>query len=130
MMGGQVDMVVIGVPAALPQIKAGRVRAIAVVAPARLPSLPEVPTGREAGLADFEVQTWYGMLAPGVTPRDIITRLNAELVKALGSADLREKLQSVGFEPTSSTPEQFADYLKVETVRWAKVIKDAKLQVE
>ncbi len=130
MMGGQVDSVVIGVPAALPQINGGRVRPLAVLSPQRLPQLPNVPTGTEGGVAGFEVQTWYGILAPAATPRDIIMRLNSELVKALSAADLRERLQGVGFEPVTTTPEQFAEYIKLETVRWAKVIKDANVKVE
>jgi tripartite-type tricarboxylate transporter receptor subunit TctC len=130
MMGGHVDSVVIGVPAALPQINGGKVRALAVLSPQRLPALPNVPTGAEGGVAGFEVQTWYGILAPAATPRDIIMRLNGELVKALAAPDLRERLQAVGFEPVTTTPEQFAEYIKLETVRWAKVIKDANVKVE
>jgi len=130
MMGGHVDSVVIGVPAALPQINGGKVRALAVLSPQRLPQLPNLPTGAEAGVAGFEVQTWYGILAPAATPRDIIMRLNSELVKALAAPDLKERLQSVGFEPMTATPEQFAEYIKLETVRWAKVIKDANVKVE
>ncbi len=130
MMGGQVDMVVIGVPAGLPQIKAGRVRALALLAPERVPYLAELPTAKEAGVPGYEVQTWYGILAPAATPRELIGRQNAELVKALNALDLRDRLQSVGFDPVSGTPEQFAEFLKVETVRWAKVIRDAKVQVE
>jgi len=130
MMGGQVDSVVIGVPSALQQIKAGRVRPLAVLSKERLPYLPDVPTAAEAGVRDFEVSTWYGILAPAGTPREIITRLNGELHKALASADLRERLQAGGFDPLTSTPEQFAEFIKLETVRWAKVIKAAKVKVE
>ncbi|MEO8442687.1 MAG: tripartite tricarboxylate transporter substrate binding protein [Betaproteobacteria bacterium] len=130
MMGGHVDMVVIGVPPTLPHIKAGRVRPLAVLAAERLPYLPDVPTAREAGIANFEVTTWYVLAVPAGTPRDIIVRLNAEWVKLAESPDTREKMQTAGFEPMSSTPEQAGEFIKTEIVRWAQVIKDAKLKVE
>jgi tripartite-type tricarboxylate transporter receptor subunit TctC len=130
MMGGHVDMVVIGVPPTLPHIKAGRVRPLAVLAAERLPYLPDVPTAREAGIANYEVTTWYVLAVPAGTPRDIIVRLNAEWVKLAESPDTREKMQTAGFEPMSSTPEQAGEFVKAEIVRWAQVIKDAKLKVE
>ena len=92
--------------------------------------IPDTPTAAEAGLEHFEVPIWYGMLAPAATPREIITRLNAELTKALTSADLKERLGSAGIEPVTSTPEQFAAFVKSETVRYAKVIKDAGIKPE
>jgi tripartite-type tricarboxylate transporter receptor subunit TctC len=130
MMGGHVDMVVIGVPPTLPHIKAGRVRPLAVLAAERLPYLPEVPTAREAGIPNYEVTTWYVLLVPAGTPRDIVVRLNAEWIKLAETPDAREKMQGAGFEPMSSTPEQCVEFIKTETVRWAKVIKDARLRVE
>ena len=130
MMGGHVDMVVIGVPPALQHIKAGRVRPLAVLAHERLPYLPDVPTSKEAGIANYEVITSYGILAPAGTPRDIVNRLNAEWIKIVAMADTREKLQAAGYEPTSSTPEQYGEFIKSEIVRWAKVIKDANIKIE
>lgn len=130
MMGGQVDMVVIGVPAALPQIKAGKVKALALLAPDRLQALPGVPTSREAGFDNFEVLTWYGILAPAGTPGEIVARLNAELVKVMHSPDMKERLLGIGFDPLTSTPEQFAGFIKTETVRWGKVIRDAGVRVD
>lgn len=130
MMGGHVDMVVIGVPPTLPHIKAGRVRPLAVLAAERLPYLPDVPTAREAGIPNFEVTTWYVLAVPAGTPREIIGRLNAEWVKLAESPDTKEKMQTAGFEPMSSTPEQAGEFVKAEIVRWAQVIKDAKLKVE
>ena len=130
LMGDEVDMVVIGPPAALPQIQAGKVRALAVLSEQRLPSLPDVPTTKEAGIDNFEMSSWYGLLAPAGTPRDIINRLNAEWIKIAAMPDTREKMQKVEFEPLSSTPEQFAEFIKTEIVRWGKVIKEAKLSVE
>ena len=127
LMGGEVDMVVIGPPAAMPQIQAGKVRALAVLSNERVPSLPNVPTAKEAGIDNFEVTTWYGILAPAGTPRDIVNRLNAEWIKIAAMPDTMEKMQNAGFEPLSSTPEQFAEFIKAEIVRWAKVIKEANI---
>ena len=130
MIGGEVDMVVIGMPPALPQIQAGKVRALAVLSAERVSALPNVPTAKEAGIANYEVTTWYGILAPAGTPRDIIARLNAEWIKIAGMADTKDKMRGAGYEPLSSTPEQFVEFIKTETVRWAKVIKDANVKVE
>ncbi|MDB5808130.1 MAG: hypothetical protein JWN94_252 [Betaproteobacteria bacterium] len=130
MMGGHVDMVVIGVPPTLPHIKAGRVRPLAVLAAERLPYLPNVPTSKEAGIANYEVTTWYDLIVPAGTPRDIIARLNAEWVKLAGETDTQEKMRMAGFEPMSSTPEQANDFVKAEIVRWAKVIKDGNLKTD
>ncbi len=130
MMGGHVDMVVIGVPPTLPHIKAGRVRPLAVLAAERLPHLPNVPTSKEAGISNYEVTTWYDLIVPAATPRDIVARLNAEWLKLAEMPDTREKMRTAGFEPMSSTPEQANEFVKAEIVRWAKVIKDAKLQMD
>lgn len=130
MMGGHVDMVVIGVPPTLPHIKAGRVKPLAVLAAERVPYLPDVPTARQAGIANYEVTTWYVLVVPAGTPRDIIVRLNAEWIKLVETPDAREKMQAAGFEPMSGTPEQAGEFIKAEIVRWARVIKDAKLKVE
>lgn len=130
MIGGHVDMVVIGVPPALPHIKAGRVRALAVLAATRMPYLPDVPTSREAGVANYEVITSYGILVPAGTPRDVISRLNAEWNKSVAMADTRDKLSAAGFEPMAGTPEQYGEFIKTEMLRWAKVIKDANVRIE
>ena len=130
MIGGHLDVVVVSVPPAIPQIRAGKVRALAVLRPERVASLPEVPTAIEAGTADYVVLTSFGMLAPSGTPRDIVARLNAELVGIVAMADVRDKMQSAGLEPMSSSPEEYAEFIKREIVRWAKVIKDANVKVE
>jgi tripartite-type tricarboxylate transporter receptor subunit TctC len=130
LLSGEVDMVTIGVPPSLPHIQSGKVRALAVLSPERLPALPDVPTSREAGIDNFEVTTWYGILAPAGTPRDIITRLNAEWTKIAAMPDTKEKMQKVDFEPMSSTPEQFAEFIKTEIARWGKVIKDANVSID
>ncbi len=130
MMGGEVGMVVVGIPPSQAQIKAGKVRALAVLSEQRLPAFPAIPTAKEAGVENFEVTTWYGVLAPAGTPRDVVTRLNAELTKIVATTDTREKMQAAGFEPMSSTPEKFAEFVKTEIVRWGKVIRDANISVE
>ncbi|HXF66739.1 MAG TPA: tripartite tricarboxylate transporter substrate binding protein [Burkholderiales bacterium] len=130
MIGGHVDMVVIGVPPAIPQIQARKVRALAVLSAQRLPALPEVPTTREAGFPGYEVTTWYGILAPAGTAREIVARLNSELVKIVSHSDTRERYAAAGFDPLTSTPEQFAEFIKTETVRWARVIREANLRIE
>ena len=130
LMGNEVDMMVIGPPAAIPQIQAGKVKAIAVLSKERLSYLPDVPTIREGGIDNCEVTTWYGILAPAGTPREIIQRLNAEWIRIVAMPDTVEKMKSAGTDPISSTPEQFAEFIKAETVRWARVIKEANLSVE
>jgi tripartite-type tricarboxylate transporter receptor subunit TctC len=129
-LSGEVHLVVIGIPAAAPHIKAGKLRALALIAPQRSPALPEVPTVAEAGLPDFEVTTWYGVLAPAGTPRPIVTRLNAELVKIMHAPELKERLASLATDPATSTPEEFAAYIKQEIAKWAEVVRKAGLKAE
>jgi tripartite-type tricarboxylate transporter receptor subunit TctC len=130
MLGGEIDVIVIGPTAAMPQIQAGRVRALAVLRNERLPSLPDVPTIKEAGIDNSEVTTWYGILAPAATPREIVKRLNSEWVKVAAMPDTLEKMQNAGVETMSGTPEHFAALIKSEIARWAKVIKDANVHIE
>jgi tripartite-type tricarboxylate transporter receptor subunit TctC len=130
LVGGQVDMLVVAAPAAVQQIHAGRVRALAVLSPARLPDLPNVPTSKESGFENFEISVWYGIRAPAATPREIISRLNAELSKAVTAPDMHVKLAAAGVEPLTSTPEQFGDFIRNEAARFAGVIKDAGIKAE
>ena len=130
LLGGQVDMVVIGTPTAVPQILAGKVRALAVLSDKHLPAIPAIPTAAEAGFPSYEVTTWYGVLAPAGTPRNIVDRLNAELAKVVTAAASKERLISAGFDPLTGTPEQFAEFIKAETVRWGKVIREAGIKAE
>jgi tripartite-type tricarboxylate transporter receptor subunit TctC len=127
LMGGEVAMMVIVTAPAIPQIQTGKVRALAVLGNERVPSLPNVPTAKEAGIDNLVVTGWYGLLAPAGTPRDIVNRLSEEWTKIAAMPDVKEKMQSVEFEPISSTPEQFSEFLKSETVRWGKVIKEANI---
>jgi tripartite-type tricarboxylate transporter receptor subunit TctC len=127
---GQVDMEILAAPAAIGQIRAGRVRPLAVLSPQRLPDLPNVPTTKEQGYANFEISVWYGVLAPAATPREIITRLNAELNKAMTAPDMKAKLATAGVDPLTSTPEEFGKFIRSEAARFAKVIKDAGIKAE
>ena len=126
----EIQLVFIGIPAALPHIKTGRLRALALVAPQRSPALPEVPTAAEAGLKDFEVTTWYGVMTPAGTPRPIVTRLNSELVKIMHAPDVKERLAGMATDPLTSTPEEFAAYLKQEIAKWGDVVRKANLKAD
>ncbi len=130
LIGGQVDMVVIGTPTAIPQIQAGKVRALAVLSSRRLPAIANVPTGGEAGFPGYEVTTWYGVLVPAGTAKDIVAQLNTELAKVMTVPASRDRIVGAGFDPMTGTPQQFAEFLKTESVRWGKVIKDAGIRPE
>jgi tripartite-type tricarboxylate transporter receptor subunit TctC len=129
-LSGNVHLVFIGIPAAAPHVKAGKLRALALVAPQRSAALPDVPTVAEAGLREFEVTTWYGVLAPAGTPRNVITRLNGELVKIMHSPELKDKLAAMGTDPLTGTPEEFAAYIKSEIAKWGDVIRKAGVKAD
>ena len=129
-MSGDVQLVIIGIPAAAPHIKAGKLRALAVIDSKRAAALPDVPTAAEAGLKDFDVTTWYGVLAPAGTPRPIVTRLNAEIVAVMNSSEMKERLATMATEPVTSTPEEFGDLIRREIVKWAKVVRAAGLKAD
>ncbi len=127
---GEVDFGTYAVPPAIPVINAKKVRPLAVLSEKRVAALPDVPTSKEAGVDNFVVPIWYGILAPAGTPRPIIDRLNSELHKALASPDLKERLANAGVEPLTNTPEEFGEFLKSEIARFAKVIKVAGIKPE
>jgi len=129
-MTGNVQLVIIGIPAAAPQIKAGKLRALAVLAPQRSDALPDVPTATEAGLPDLDVTTWYGLLAPAATPKPIIARLNAEIVQTMREPELNERLAAMAVDPVTSTPEEFAIYIRQETAKWGAVVRKAGLRAD
>jgi tripartite-type tricarboxylate transporter receptor subunit TctC len=110
---------------AIPQIKAGKVRGLAVTTATRAGMLPDLPTIAEAALPGYEANNWYGLLAPAKTPKAIIDRLNAETVKILGSQSVREIYFTQGLEPTPTTPEAFGAYIKSEIAKWSKLVKAA-----
>jgi tripartite-type tricarboxylate transporter receptor subunit TctC len=129
-LSGRIQLVVIGIPATVPNIKAGKLRALALVAPRRSPVLPDVPTVAEAGLPNFEVTTWYGILAPAGTPKAIVVRLNAELAKIMHSPELKERLDALATDPVTSTPEEFAGLIKREIAKWREVVREAGLKAD
>ena len=130
LIGGQVQIMFDNLPSALPHIKGGKLRALAVTSSKRAPALPDLPTIAESGVAGFEASSWFGILAPAATPRDIVQRINAEANKALHAPDMREKLLAQGAEAVGNSPEFFADYIRSETVKWAKVVKDSGATVD
>jgi len=123
LLGGHVQVMFSGFTAAMPHIKAGKIRALAVTGAARSPALADVPTIAEQGFPGVEATAWYGVLLPARTPRTIVTRLHDETVKALHSPDVKERLDGLGFEIVGSTPEQFGAYIKSEIGKWEKVVK-------
>jgi len=127
---GEMQMMFATMPAAMPHVKSGRVRPVAVTTTQRSPTLPELPTVSETGVKGYEASTWYGVLTPARTPRPVIDRLHGETVRMLAAPDVRERLGSQGFEPAGSTPEEFAAYIKSEIAKWGKVIRTAGIRPE
>jgi len=123
LLAGNTSMILTGVPAQLPHIKSGRLRALGVASAKRQPLFPELPTIMEGGVKGYEATQWYGVLAPAGTPRPIVDRLNAALVKALQSADVKERLASEAGEPVGNSPEEFHAFIQKEIARWAPVIR-------
>ncbi len=123
LLAGQLQLASMGFPIAMPHVKAGKLRAIAVTGTARSPLLPTLPTGIEAGLPGFDVNSWYGVFGPAGLPRDILTKLNAETSRGINAPDLKERLSALGAEPSSKSPEAFTQYVRDEIAKWAKVVK-------
>ncbi|HEY9445446.1 MAG TPA: tripartite tricarboxylate transporter substrate binding protein, partial [Burkholderiales bacterium] len=130
LIGGNVHLVFSTVSTAIGSIKAGKVRPLGMTGNQRFELMPEIPTISEAGLKGFEVNNWYGLFAPAGTPQNIVARLHAEAAKALASPDVKRRLLESGIVATASSPEQFAAYVKNETQRWAKVIRDARIKLD
>lgn len=130
LMGGQINLLFLSLPASLGQIKAGRVRVLAVSSAKRSAVLPDVPTIAESGVPGYEATNWYGMLAPAGTPRNIVSRLNKKVVEILSAPDVARGIAGQGAEAEGSTPEAFATYLKAEIAKWSKVIRDAKVPLQ
>jgi tripartite-type tricarboxylate transporter receptor subunit TctC len=129
-LAGQVQALFSIALAATPQIKAGKLRALAITSAKRSRVAPELPTVAEGGFPGFEVIGWFGWLAPAATPRAIVTRLNSELVHALRLPEVRERLLNQSTEPVGNTPQEFAAFMKSEHEKWSKVIKAANIKVE
>ena len=130
LMGGSVDLFFANTQSVAGQIAGGKLRAIAVASPKRLEILPDVPTIAEQGYPGFEAATWSGLVAPAATPKPIVDRLNAEVVKALNSPETRQKLRDDGSTPLGGTPQQFADFLKAEHAKWGAVVREAGIKLD
>jgi len=130
LMGGQVDLMFDQLSGAIGSIKAGRTRALAVSFQKRAAAVPDVPTMREAGVPAFAVTSIVGVLAPAGTSTDVINRLNAAIHKVLAMPATKERFSTLVLEPSPSTPEQFAAYIREDLARWQKVVKDAGIKTE
>jgi tripartite-type tricarboxylate transporter receptor subunit TctC len=130
LLGGQVQLMFSTMPPALPHVKDGKLRALAVTSAKRSPATPELPTVGEIALPGFEANTWHGVVAPAGTPAAIVARLNREIVAILHLPEVVERLSAQGAEPVGSTPEEFAAYIRSETVKWAKVVRESGAKAE
>lgn len=129
-LANNVQLAVVDLPAALQQIRAGKLVAYAVTSPQRLAQLPDVPTASEAGLTGYESIGWFGVVAPAGTPPAIVQRLNAEITGALNDPAIRTHMRDLGVEPMPTTPEAFEAYIRSETTKWAKVIHQANIKLD
>ena len=129
LVGGQIPTAILGLAPIIPHIKAGRIRGLAVTSPHRSAAAPDIPTLHEAGI-DFDSTQWFGFLAPAGTPAEVIAKVQAAVKRAAADAAVKERLVALGGDPTSSTPEEFAAFMKAENAKYAKVIKDAGIKAE
>ncbi len=130
LLGGQVDMSFDTLTPVVQHIKGGKLRALAVTTSRRSSTLPDVPTLAESGLKDFNQGTWFGVLAPSGTPKDIVDKLNAEMVAIIRSPDFRKRMEEIGAEPVGDTSAQMATQIKTDTARYAQLVKDAKVTID
>jgi len=130
LLSGRVQLMFSSVVAIVPHVKAGKVRGLATTGAKRLALLPELPTIAESGFPGYEASSWYGILAPAGTPREIVTKLNVDLSKALEQPEVRSSLLAEGAEPAGGTPEQFAAHIRAEKERLGKIIRDAKIRLQ
>ena len=130
LLGGQITMSFDTVTPVLQHIKSGKLRALAVTTNKRSSALPDVPTLEEAGLKGFNIGTWFGVLAPVATPKELVSRLNAEMVKVIQSPDFRKRMDEIGAEPIGNSTDQMAAQIKGETEKFAKLVKDAKVTID
>ena len=130
LIGGQIVTTMDNMPPYVPQVKAGKIRALAVSPTRRSPALPDVPTVAEAGVAGYDSGAWFGLVAPANTPKDIVNKLSRETARILKLPDVSARLADLGAESVGSTPEQFSAHIKAEIAKWAKVIKDANVELQ
>jgi tripartite-type tricarboxylate transporter receptor subunit TctC len=130
LLAGEISLYFANVPAVIRHVQAGKLRPIALSGTKRTPAAPGIPTVAESGLPGFEVTSWFGVAAPAKTPRPIVDRLNGEIVRALATPDLRERMQGMGADPVGNTPEQYTLFVQNEIAKWGKVIKAAGIKGE
>jgi tripartite-type tricarboxylate transporter receptor subunit TctC len=130
LVGGQVDIMFDNLPSSLAFIKAGKLRALAVTSTSRSSALPDVQTMAESGVPGFEASSWFGLLAPAGTPRDVVTKINGEVAKWVASSDAKEKLAAQGANAAGGSPEDFARHIQTETAKWARVVKESGAKID
>lgn len=130
LIGGRISTMFLDIASGLPQVRGGKVRAIAVASEKRVAALPDLPTIGESGYPGFEAWAWQGFVAPAGTPRNIVMKLNSEFAKVMADPAIKQRLSESGFEPQTSTPEQFAAHMTSEIAKWAKVIRESNISLE
>ena len=130
LLGGEVAVYMSSIQPAMPMLKAGRVRALGVTGSTRIATLPDVPTIAETGLPGYEVTNWYGVMAPAGVPKDILTKLHADLVKVMKQPDVQQRFAAEGGDATPNTPEQFAAFIKNEITKWGKAVRESGAKVD
>jgi tripartite-type tricarboxylate transporter receptor subunit TctC len=128
LIGGQVVLAFDQITSSLPQVEAGKLRALAVTSAKRFASVPQLPSVAEAGIPGYESVSWNGVAAPAATPKEIVSRIQAEVARALQSPDIKDRFFKDGIEPVASTPEQFAAHIRAERVKWEKVVDAARIR--
>ena len=128
LIGGHVQLMIIGIPVAIAHVRSGRLKALGVTSLARSPAAPDLPTLNESGLPGYEVLNWYGVIAPAKTPRELIAKLNDAMRRILHAPDMKPRLESQGFEPAATAPEAFDAYIRSELAKWTKVVKQAGIK--
>jgi tripartite-type tricarboxylate transporter receptor subunit TctC len=131
LLGGQIPYMFVNFPVAIPHVQAGKLRAVAISSPQRSPLAPQFPTVAESGLPGFDTATWNGLYLPAAAPRDLVVRINSDVIKLLNSPELKDRMLKQGIDQsTLNTPEKHAAFVKAEFARWGKVIKDAGIKAE